>query len=82
MYAAMLNQLLDQVDRIDHLAALAVPTLVIVGEQDTPFIRPSEAMAAAVPGSRLEVIADAGHSPQFENPDAWRTVMLDFLAGL
>ncbi len=82
MYAAMLTQLLDQIDRIEHLAALDVPTLVMVGEQDRPFIRPSEAMAAAVPGARLEVIPDAGHSPQFENADAWQRVMLEFLAGV
>ena len=80
MYASMIGQMLDQADRLQHLADLSVPTLVIVGEQDTPFLGPSEAMAAAVPGARLEVIADAGHSPQFENADAWRAVMLDFLA--
>jgi pimeloyl-ACP methyl ester carboxylesterase len=82
MYASMIGQMIDQVDRLQHLADVSVPTLVIVGEQDTPFLGPSEAMAAAVPGARLEVIADAGHSPQFENADAWRSVMLDFLAGL
>jgi 3-oxoadipate enol-lactonase len=82
MYASMLGQMIDQVDRLQHLADVSVPTLVMVGEQDTPFLGPSEAMAAAVPGARFEVIADAGHSPQFENADAWRSVMLDFLAGL
>lgn len=82
MYASMLGQLLDQADRLDDLTRLDVPTLVLVGEQDEPFLAASEAMAAAVPGARLEVIPDAGHSPQFENPDAWRKAMLDFLAGL
>lgn len=82
MYASMIGQMIDQVDRLEHLATFDVPTLVIVGEQDAPFVGPSEAMAAAIPGARLEVIADAGHSPQFENPDAWRAVMLDFLGGL
>ncbi|MCO8128457.1 alpha/beta hydrolase [Acidimicrobiia bacterium EGI L10123] len=82
MYASMIGQMIDQLDRLQHLADLSVPTLVIVGEQDAPFLGPSEAMATAVPGARLEVITDAGHSPQFENPDAWRAVMLDFLAGV
>ncbi len=82
MYASMIGQMIDQLDRLQHLADLSVPTLVIVGEQDAPFLGASEAMATAVPGARLEVIADAGHSPQFENPDAWRAVMLDFLAGV
>ena len=82
MYASMIGQMIDQLDRLQHLADLSVPTLVIVGEQDAPFLGPSEAMATAVAGARLEVIADAGHSPQFENPDAWRAAMLDFLAGV
>lgn len=82
MYASMIVHMLDQADRLQQLADVSVPTLVIVGEQDRPFIKPSEAMVAAVPGARLEVIADAGHSPQFENGDAWRTVMLEFLAGV
>jgi pimeloyl-ACP methyl ester carboxylesterase len=82
MYASMIEQMTDQLDRLQHLADLSVPTLVVVGEQDAPFLGPSEAMATAIPGARLEVIPDAGHSPQFENPEAWRVVMLDFLAGV
>jgi len=80
MYAAMLGQLLDQDDRLEGLAALDVPTLVMVGEQDTPFLGPSRAMAEAMPAAELAVIPDAGHSPQFEHPDAWRDALLAFLA--
>jgi len=79
MYAAMLGELLDQVDRLDGLAVLDVPTLVIVGEQDTPFLGPSRTMAEAIPGAQLVVIPDAGHSPQFEHPEAWRDALLTFL---
>jgi pimeloyl-ACP methyl ester carboxylesterase len=82
MYAAMLGRLLAQDDRLDDLAALDVPTLVIVGEQDRPFLRPSEAMASKIPSARLAVIPDAGHSPQFENPAAWQEAMLGFLSSL
>jgi pimeloyl-ACP methyl ester carboxylesterase len=80
MWVAMSRELLEQTDRLDRLASsVRVPTLVIVGEQDTPFIADSERMAKAIPGARLEVIADAGHSPQFENPSAWWSVMTTFL---
>jgi pimeloyl-ACP methyl ester carboxylesterase len=60
--------------------AITLPTTVVVGTRDalTP-VRHSQALAAAIPGARLEVIADAGHSPQFENPSAWLTVLSDFL---
>jgi 3-oxoadipate enol-lactonase len=82
MYAAMLGHLLDQVDRIEALSAITVPTLVMVGEQDEPFLAPSASLAATLPVARLEVVVDAGHSPQFENPEAWRASILGFLAEL
>jgi len=61
LYAALTAQFLDSPDRLDALRALppALPTLVMVGEQDGPFIGPSQRMAAAVPGAVLTVIADA-----------------------
>jgi pimeloyl-ACP methyl ester carboxylesterase len=79
MFIAMTDELFDQPDRLDALKGLDVPALVIVGEQDEAFIEPSQRMAAAIKGARLEVIADAGHSPQFENPAAWLAVLTSFL---
>jgi pimeloyl-ACP methyl ester carboxylesterase len=79
MWAAMAPKMLSQSDRIDALAALRLPVLVIVGEQDRPFLGPSERMAKAIPGARLVVVPDAGHSPQFENPDAWWDALTGFL---
>lgn len=81
MFEAMMTELLTAEDTLEDLAALspAPPTLVIVGEQDTPFLDPSKRMADAVPGGRLAVIPDAGHSPQFESPDTWWQVLSAFL---
>ena len=79
MFLAMTVELFEQADRLDALRALDVPTLVIVGEQDEAFVGPSQRMASAISGARLEVIPDAGHSPQFENPSAWLSVMSAFL---
>jgi pimeloyl-ACP methyl ester carboxylesterase len=36
-------------------------------------------MADAIPGARLVVVPDAGHSPQFEAPEAWWDVVAGFL---
>jgi pimeloyl-ACP methyl ester carboxylesterase len=80
MWLAMVEQLLDCEDRLDRLASVEVPTLVIVGEQDLPFVGPSERMAKTIPNARLAVLPDAGHSPQFENPDAWWGALTGFLA--
>lgn len=79
MWAAMASEMFNQADRLDAVATLPVPVLVIVGEQDEPFIGHSLRMAKAIPTARLVVIADAGHSPQFENTDAWWDALKSFL---
>ncbi|MGH9116579.1 MAG: alpha/beta fold hydrolase [Acidimicrobiales bacterium] len=78
-YRALAVAMYDQSDRLPALAGLDVPVLVMVGEQDDAFLDPSRRIAEAVPGAAHEVIADAGHSPQFENPDAWWSALTRFL---
>jgi pimeloyl-ACP methyl ester carboxylesterase len=78
-YAGLLRAMFNAPDRLESLRSLAMPTLVITGEQDRPIVKPSMAMAEAIPGAELAVIADAGHSPQFENPDAWWKALSAFL---
>jgi len=67
---------------IDGLAGIRVPTLVIVGDQDKPFLAPCEYMAKKIPGARLEVIAGAGHSSNLDQPEAFNRVLREFLNGL
>jgi len=67
---------------IDGLAAIQVPTLIVVGDQDQPFLASCEYMAKKIPGARLEVIRDAGHSSNLDQPEAFNRVLLDFLDGL
>jgi pimeloyl-ACP methyl ester carboxylesterase len=51
----------------------------VVGDLDAAFYDGSLAIADAVPGSRLAVIGEAGHHPQFEQPEAWLEVVTAFL---
>lgn len=81
MYAAMIQLLASAEDRLDALRDLDVRTLVVVGEEDAGFVGPSERLAETIPGATLEVIADAAHAPQFENPDRWWKVVSRFLEG-
>ena len=67
---------------IDGLASIQVPTLIVVGDQDQPFLAPCEYMAKKIPGARLEVIAGAGHASNLDQPDAFNRVLRDFLEGL
>lgn len=85
MYAAMIRTITDVsagLDRLDDLRTLTMPALVIVGDQDEPFLKPSRRMAEAIPNAELAIIPEAGHSPQFESPDAWWGALTTFLARL
>jgi pimeloyl-ACP methyl ester carboxylesterase len=84
LYTALAAEMLTLPESLDKLRNLppSLPVLVIVGEQDTPFLEPSREMHQAIPGAQLVVIPDAGHSPQFENPEAWWNAVSGFLAGV
>lgn len=69
-------------DVIFSLPDIAKPTLVIVGEDDTPFLGAADYMAAKIPGSRKVVISKAGHSSNIDNPEEFNTAMGAFLDGL
>jgi pimeloyl-ACP methyl ester carboxylesterase len=62
-----------------ELAALEIPVLFIVGTDDEIF--PPDWIAAAasrVPNSRVETVAGAGHSPYFEQPEQWNSLVTEF----
>jgi pimeloyl-ACP methyl ester carboxylesterase len=80
MWTTLMHEIVTQPDQLDLLCELTVPTLGIVGDQDAMFLGPMDDIARVVPGARLVVIPEAGHSPQFENPDAWIAALREFLA--
>ena len=67
---------------IDSLASIGVPTLVLVGANDTPFLAGTDYMARKIPGARKVVIADAGHASNINQPTAFNAAVLGFLNGL
>ena len=68
-----LGKALGEQDDLTHqLPSLTIPVSVIVGEDDQPFVEPSKTMAALIPHASLHLIANAGHSPQYENRSGWR----------
>jgi len=79
MFVAMMLRIGASEDRLADLKSVSVPTLVIVGEEDEPFRDASQAMADAIPGAQLAVVAGGGHSPQFEAPAAWWDALSSFL---
>jgi 2-succinyl-6-hydroxy-2,4-cyclohexadiene-1-carboxylate synthase len=64
----------------DRLAEIAVPALVVAGALDPTGLERARAVAAGIPGARLEVIGDAGHAPHLETPDTFIRTTDDFLS--
>jgi pimeloyl-ACP methyl ester carboxylesterase len=63
------------------LAAMATPLLCICGEEDIVIPPPAvEALAAIVPGARIERVPKAGHSVYFERPAEFNRLVMEFLA--
>jgi 3-oxoadipate enol-lactonase len=73
----------ERVDSTALLATIDVPTLVVGGVEDV-FTPPGElsALAAAIVGSRLELLARSGHVCPLERPAAFNHVMSEFLRAL
>ncbi len=62
------------------LAAIRAPVLFIGGEHDE--VMPPSLMEVAcrlIPGSRMVVVPEAGHSVYFEKPDTFNRITLEFL---
>jgi 3-oxoadipate enol-lactonase len=67
-------------DYTEDLAKIDVPTLVIVGREDS--IRPvadAEFMDRGISDSRLEIIEDAAHMTNMEQPEGFNRALLGFL---
>jgi len=82
LYAAMAPEFISAPDRLESLRQLpaSLPVLVIVGEQDKPFLGHSQRLTEAIGGATMTMIPAAGHSPQFENSDLWWAELTAFLA--
>ena len=64
----------------EDLARITVPTLVLWTSHD-PTAPPAEGerIAGVIPGAEFVVMQDCGHWPQFEKPEEFNSIHLDFL---
>lgn len=62
----------------DRLKAVGKPLLVIFGKEDRRWRSTSAADYSVVPGARVELLPDVGHSPMLEDPTQTATLLLDF----
>jgi 2-succinyl-6-hydroxy-2,4-cyclohexadiene-1-carboxylate synthase len=62
-----------------RLGQVAAPTLVIAGGLDATGLARAREVADGIPGARLAVVPDAGHSPHLEAPEAFASLVDDFI---
>jgi pimeloyl-ACP methyl ester carboxylesterase len=67
---------------IELLPEIKVPSLVVVGADDTPFLAASDYMAAKIPGAKKAVIPAAGHAVNIDQPQAFLDAVVPFLEAL
>ena len=76
----MLTQRDDLV--IASLDTIAVPSIVLVGSNDTNFLAATDYMARKIHGAAKVVIDGAGHAANLHQPAAFNRAVETFLAGL
>ncbi|HEX5505730.1 MAG TPA: alpha/beta hydrolase [Thermomicrobiales bacterium] len=63
-----------------RVRGLATPTLLLLGGESPPFLRAAtEAIAAALPHSRLAPLAGQGHLAMYSAPDLFLRTVVEFL---
>jgi len=66
----------------ERIAALAVPALVVLGEEDEPCIKPSHFLKENLPGARLEIVPKTGHCVNLEEPALYNRLVIGFIEGV
>lgn len=81
--AAALRAMAARRDQTDLLPEIDVPTLILVGGEDT-ITPPSdaEAMAAKINDARLVCIEGASHMSNVERPEEFNRALMEFVSGL
>ena len=70
---------LKEVEWVDRLPEIKVPTLIIVGDHDESDPMMSREMNAKIPGSKLVVLPDSGHMTFVDQPDLFIRAIRDFV---
>lgn len=82
-YTKKLGQQLPDTEIVaaEEMSALQMPTLIIVGAHDIPYIHAAaDYMMTKLPSARKALIADAAHLSNMDQPEEFRRVVTEFLA--
>jgi pimeloyl-ACP methyl ester carboxylesterase len=67
---------------VDHLPDIGVPTLVVVGSEDRPFLSAAVYMSSKIPGAEQVIVEGAGHAPMITHADTFEREVHTFLTGV
>ncbi len=70
---------LSEIEYLDALPQIKVPTLIIVGDHDESDPRMSEEMHARIPGSQLVILPKSGHMTFVDQPERFLEAVGQFL---
>ena len=74
---------LEGLDLTPYLPLIPAPTLVVAGERDTMFpLEHSRALAAGIPGARLEIVPGGSHGLVIEQPEKTVEILRRFAGSL
>jgi pimeloyl-ACP methyl ester carboxylesterase len=65
---------------ISSLDQIKVPALIVVGENDTPFLNAADYMKVKIANSEKHVVPNAGHAVNIDQPEAFNKIVTDFLS--
>jgi pimeloyl-ACP methyl ester carboxylesterase len=67
-------------DLEEELAALQIPLLIVVGDEDDHSIQPGIFLKRTVPRSGLAMLPKSGHTLNLEEPDLFNRLVAEFVA--
>jgi pimeloyl-ACP methyl ester carboxylesterase len=65
-----------------ELRRMAIPTLIVTGDEDEPCLEPNLFLKRAIPTAGLWVVPKTGHTVNLEEPDLFNRTVADFLAAV
>jgi pimeloyl-ACP methyl ester carboxylesterase len=85
------NAFVDQISKMwamqpawtkEQLAAIKVPTAIVLGDHDEAITRKhTDYMASVIPGAKLIILKDASHFAMLQDPAGYTKAAMDFFAG-
>ena len=78
--AAFIRSFYDDPDpHIPWLRKIGCPTLVLLGEHDRLFVKPSRLLATEIPGAELVILTGVGHMTALEAPEETYSAIAGFI---